>query len=300
MYDIIIIGAGMAGMTAALYALRTGRSVLILEAETVGGQIANSPRVENYPTIEAIGGSELSNRLFEQVLALGCEFELERVLHIDKVAERQFVVTTDYGTHLGRSIILAGGAKHRPLGLEREQDLVGKGVSYCAVCDGPFFKGEDVALIGGANSALQYALALAGYCNSVHMLVMLDYFMGEQALIQAVQSTPNIHIYMQTVCTRFLGENEVEGVHIRNQQGEMDIPVKGVFIAIGQMPDNKAFDNLVQLDRQGYIVADESCRTTTDGVFAAGDCRTKAVRQLTTAAADGAVAAIAACSYLPA
>ena len=300
MYDIIIIGAGMAGMTAALYALRTGKTVLILEAETVGGQIANSPRVENYPTIEAIGGSELSNRLFEQVLALGCEFELERVTHIEKVAQRHFVVTTQYGTHLAKSIILAGGAKHRPLGLEREQELVGKGVSYCAVCDGPFFKDEDVALIGGANSALQYALSLAGYCRNVHMLVMLDYFMGEQSLIQAVQSTPNVHIYMGTVCTRFLGEDAVEGVHIRNTNGEADIPVKGVFVAIGQMPDNKAFENLVQLDRQGYIVADESCRTSTEGVFVAGDCRTKTVRQLTTAAADGAVAAIAACAYLQA
>lgn len=298
MHDIIIIGAGMAGMTAALYALRTGKSVLVLEAETVGGQIANSPRVENYPTVEAISGSDLSNRLFEQVLALGCDFELERVQKVVKIQEGLFEVHTDYGVHQGRSIILATGAKHRPLGLDREEELVGKGVSYCAVCDGPFFKGEDVALIGGANSALQYALALSSYCPNVHMLVMLDYFMGEDSLIAAVRNTPNVHIYMQTVCTEFIGEDQLSAVRIRNKDGEQIIPVKGAFVAIGQMPDNKAFEGLVDLDRAGYIVADETCRTRTSGVFVAGDCRTKAVRQLTTAGADGAVAAIAACTYL--
>lgn len=298
MYDIIVIGAGMAGMTAALYALRTDKSVLILEAESVGGQIANSPRVENYPTVEAIGGSELANRLFEQVIALGCEFELERVQHVEKVAERHFVVTTDYSTHEARAVIVAAGAKHRPLGLAREEELVGKGVSYCAVCDGPFFKGEDVALIGGANSALQYALALASYCTNVHMLVMLDYFMGEESLIRAVRATPNVHIYMETVCTEFMGADELEAVRIRNAEGEKVLPVKGAFVAIGQMPDNEIYTNLADLNQWGYFDSGEDCTTRTPGFYVAGDCRSKRVRQLTTAAADGAAAAIAACNYL--
>lgn len=298
MHDIIIIGAGMAGMTAALYCLRTDKNVLILEAETVGGQIANSPRVENYPTIEAIGGSELANRLFEQVLSLGAEFELERVLRVDKVAEKHFVVTTDYGTHEGKAVIVAAGAKHRPLGLPREEELVGKGVSYCAVCDGPFFKGEEVALIGGANSALQYALALSSYCTKVHMIVLLDYLMGEEALMRAVRNTPNVQIYMETVCEEFIGSPELTAIRIRNKDGEKVLPVKGAFVAIGQMPDNEAYTNLADLNQWGYFDSGEDCTTRTEGFFVAGDCRSKRVRQLTTAAADGASAAIAACNYL--
>lgn len=299
MYDIIVIGAGMAGMTAALYCLRTDKTVLILEAETVGGQIANSPRVENYPTVGAIGGSELANRLFEQVLEMGAQFELERVQKVEKVAEQHFVVSTDYGTHEAKAVIVAAGAKHRPLGLAREEELVGKGVSYCAVCDGPFFKGEEVALIGGANSALQYALALSTYCTKVHMLVMLDYFMGEDHLIRAVRSTPNIDIYMGTTCTEFMGEDELEAVRIVTSDGdEKVIPVKGVFIAIGQMPDNDIYTNLADLNQWGYFDSGEDCTTKTPGFFVAGDCRSKRVRQLTTAAADGASAAIAACNYL--
>lgn len=298
MHDIIIIGAGMAGMTAALYALRTDKTVLLLEAETVGGQIANSPRVENYPTVEAIGGSELANRLFEQVLGLGAEFELERVQKVEKVAEKHFVVTTDYGTHEAKAVIVAAGAKHRPLGLAREEELVGKGISYCAVCDGPFFKGEEVALIGGANSALQYALALSSYCTKVHMLVMLDYLMGEDALIKAVKATPNVQIYMETVCDEFIGEEELSAVRIHNAAGERVIPVKGAFIAIGQMPDNEIYTDLADLNQWGYFDSGEDCTTRTAGFYVAGDCRSKRVRQLTTAAADGATAAIAACNYL--
>jgi thioredoxin reductase (NADPH) len=298
MYDIIVVGAGMAGMTAALYCLRTDKSVLIIEAETVGGQIANSPRVENYPTIEAIGGSELANRLFEQVLSLGAEFELARVKKVEKVAEKHFKVTTEYGVYEAKAVIVAAGAKHRPLGLAREEELVGKGVSYCAVCDGPFFKGEDVALIGGANSALQYALALSGYCTKVHMIVMLDYLMGEDALIRAVRNTPNVQIYMETVCEEFMGEDALNAIKIRNKDGVQVLPVKGAFVAIGQMPDNDIYTNLADLNQWGYFDAGEDCTTKTAGFYVAGDCRSKRVRQLTTAAADGAAAAIAACAYL--
>ena len=275
MYDIIIIGAGMAGMTAALYCLRTDKRVLLIEAETVGGQIANSPRVENYPTVEAIGGSELANRLFEQVLGLGAEFELERVQHVEKVAEKHFVVTTDYGTHEAKAVIVAAGAKHRPLGLPREEALVGKGVSYCAVCDGPFFKGEEVALIGGANSALQYALALSSYCTKVHMLVMLDYLMGEDALIRAVRNTPNVEIYMETVCEEFVGDPELTAVRIRNKDGERVIPVKGAFVAIGQMPDNDIYTNLADLNQWGYFDSSEDCTTKTPGFFVQSSLESK-------------------------
>lgn len=297
MYDIIIVGAGMAGLTAALYAQRNEKKVLILESDTIGGQIANSPKVENYPTIPSISGSDLANQVFDQVLDRGADFELERVTAVEKV-DGHFVVTTEYGTHEGRSVIVAAGVKHRHLGLAREEEMVGKGVSYCAVCDGPFYKGEDVVLVGSGNAALQYAILLSQYCRNVYQMIITPDFTGDEILVNTVKRTPNIHYQFNTAVTEILGDEEVEGVRIKSPEGESELQVKGMFVAIGQIPDNRAYEPLAELDRYGYFVADERCLTKTPGLFVAGDCRTKQIRQLTTAAADGAVAALAACTYL--
>ncbi|MEG2159549.1 MAG: FAD-dependent oxidoreductase, partial [Clostridia bacterium] len=175
MFDVIIIGAGPAGLTSALYCLRSGKSTLILEKETIGGQISLSPRVENFPSIKAISGSEFSDRLFEQVTQLGAEFELDRVTNLVKDKD-VFEVTTEYSKYEAKSVIIATGVQHRHIGVEGEDELVGKGVSYCAVCDGAFYKGEEVALIGDANSALQYALLLSNYCNRVTVCTLFDSF----------------------------------------------------------------------------------------------------------------------------
>ena len=297
MYDIIVIGAGMAGMTAALYAQRNEKKVLILESDTIGGQIANSPKVENYPTIPSISGSDLANQVFDQVLERGADFELEKVTAVEK-ADDHFVVTTEYGTHEGRSVIVAAGVKHRHLGLPREEEMVGKGVSYCAVCDGPFYKGEDVVLVGSGNAALQYAILLSQYCRNVYQMIITPDFTGDEILVNTVKRTPNIHYQFNTAVTEILGADEVEGVRIKSPEGESEIQAKGLFVAIGQIPDNRIYESLAELDRYGYFVADERCLTKTPGLFVAGDCRTKQIRQLTTAAADGAVAALAACTYL--
>lgn len=298
MHDIIVVGAGTAGMTAALYALRNGKSVLLLEGECVGGQIANSPRVENFPSVKAISGSEFSDKLCEQIKALGAKIELERVEGIQKVSD-VFTVKTDCGTHEARAVIIATGAKHKKIGVEREEELTGSGVSYCAVCDGPFYSGDDVALVGDANTALQYGILLSGYCNKVYVCTWMDKFFGDKALVDALLQKPNIEWVKNVTLCALEGDEELTACVFNTQDGKkLTIPVKACFIAIGQEPDNAPFANVVKPDENGYIVADESCTTATDGVFVAGDCRTKKVRQLTTAAADGAVAAMAACKYL--
>ena len=300
MVDIIIVGAGTAGMTAALYALRAGKSVMLLEAESFGGQIASSPRVENFPGTKQISGLELADKLFEQISDLGAEFDIDRVVSIEKIAEKHFVVTTEYSSHECKSVILACGVKHRTLNVEREEDFIGKGVYYCAVCDGAFFTGKDVALVGDANSALQYALLLSNYCSKVTMVTMFDKFFGDMALQNAVRARDNIEIIPNYITCGLLGDDKFEGVKFKETNGEntFELKTNALFVAIGQVPDNKAFENVVELDRAGFIVADEACTTKTEGVFVAGDCRTKKIRQLTTASADGAIAALAASSYI--
>lgn len=299
MHDIIVVGAGTAGMTAALYALRNGKSVLLLEGECVGGQIANSPRVENFPSVKAISGSDFSDRLCEQIKALGAELSMERAESIEKTAD-VFTVKTDCGTHEARSVIIATGAKHKKIGVAREEELTGSGVSYCAVCDGPFYSGDDVAIVGDANTALQYGILLSGYCNKVYVCTWMDKFFGDKALVDALLQKPNVEWIKNVTLSAFEGDEELDAcVFDENDTGEKrSISVKACFIAIGQEPDNAPFRNVVELDGNGYIVADEDCTTSTAGVFVAGDCRTKKVRQLTTAASDGASAAMAACKYL--
>lgn len=298
-YDVIIVGAGAAGMTAALYALRNGKSALVLEKENCGGQIAKSPRVENFPSVARMGGDEFADKLFDQIINLGAEFELANVERVDK-KEGVFSVQTDYGVRIGKSIILANGVKQRMTGVKGEDDLIGNGVSYCALCDGAFYKDEEVALIGDANSALQYAVLLSGYCKKVTVVTLFDKFFAEDFLIKKVLSLPNIEVHHNKALTEFVTSGgELSGLKFKDKDGSVfSIDVKAVFIAIGQIPDNSAFANLCDIDKNGYFISDESCATRTDGVFVAGDCRAKNVRQLTTAVADGAVAATAACSYL--
>ena len=297
---MIVIGAGTAGMTAALNALRNGKTVLVLEKETVGGQISFSPRVENFPTIMAISGAELSDRLFEQIMSHGADFELEKVTGVEKNGDI-FTVTTEYGAHEGRTVIIATGASPRRIGVEGENELVGHGVSYCALCDGAFYKDEEVALIGDANTALQYALFLTGYCKKVHVCTLFDRFFADKAHVDNLMTKNNVAIYHNLSLREFLSENgELTGLVFENtaDKSEFRLPVKAVFIAIGQVPDNKAFENLCDIDKNGYVIAGDDGKTRTDGLFVAGDCRTKSVRQLATAAADGAIAATNASLYL--
>lgn len=301
MYDIIIVGAGPAGLTAALYARRADKTVLVIEKESFGGQITSSPKVENYPTIKEISGNELAQMMLDQIMEHGAELEMAEVLRIEK-SNGVMKVITDYGEFEGKSVILATGSKHRHLGLPREEELTGKGVSYCAVCDGAFFSGAPVAVVGGGNTALQEAVMLSEYCTHVTVVQNLSTMTGEARLVSILEKKPNVTMIFDTVVTELLGEDKLEGLLLKNSKtGEQTkLSVDGLFVAIGQVPENKPFANLVPLNDYGYITAGENCLTNTTGIFVAGDCRTKQVRQITTATADGAVAALAACRYLDA
>lgn len=300
-YDVIIVGGGTAGMTAALYVRRSNKSVLILEKENFGGQIANSPRVENYPTLQSISGSEFSDKLFEQITSWGSEFELEDVLSIEK-KEQIFFVKTNYHLYQARSVILANGVHHKKINLPFEDQLVGNGLSYCAVCDGAFYQNEEVAVIGDGNSALQYALLLSNYCKKVFLCILFERFFADEALIHQIKNRENITIVETVSLKQFqMDENKkLKGLLFENTKKKEDfyLPVKAVFVAIGQIPDNQRFSNLVKLDAQGYICTDDSLKTATNGIYAAGDCRVKKVRQLTTAVSDGSIAAINIVNYL--
>ena len=301
--DIIIIGAGAAGMTAALYSLRAGKSVRIFECEGIGGQIATSPRVENYPSIKAISGSEFSDNLSNQIMDLGANFEFEKITKIEKVLYNDkeiFEISSEYdNTFYSKALIIATGAKHRHIGVKGEEDLIGKGVSYCATCDGAFYKGQEVCLIGDANTALQYALLLSSYCTKVYMNTLFDKFFGEKALIDLVKSKENIIIEHNLNLIKFNYDDELKSLIFENtqtkQQKEFKVPA--CFICIGQIPQNENFANLVDLEK-GYIVTDNDMQTKTTGLYAVGDCRSKKIRQLTTAVNDGSIAAINACSYI--
>lgn len=298
-FDVIIIGAGPAGMTAALNCLRAGKTVLVLEGESFGGQIAFSPRVENFPTYQQASGAELMDKLYEQITQWGARIELEKAERIEKNSDG-FTVFTDYGTYCCTSVILATGVKPRHIGVEREEELIGSGVSYCALCDGAFYAGEDVAVIGDANTAIQYAVVLSGYCKHVHVCALFDRLFADKALINVLNSKTNVSVRYHMSLKEFIGDDELCGLRFEDTvTGEqINVDCKCAFICIGQQPSNKAFENLVELDRAGYIVADESCATSCKGIFVAGDCRTKSIRQLVTAAGDGSVAAFYACKYV--
>lgn len=298
-YDIVIVGAGTAGLSAAIYAVRAGKSVIVLEATTHGGQIVNTPEVENYPGIQKISGFEFANNLYEQAKSLGAEVIYEKVIGIEVNGEEKIVHTTkeDYQA---KAVILATGAKNRPLGLEHEKEWIGAGISYCATCDGMFYRGKDVAVAGGGNTALEDAIFLTNYCRKVYLIHRRDAFRGEEKLLQTLKEKPNVEFVLNANITRLVGEDGVDGVEVedKNTHEKRVIDVMGLFVAIGQMPENSEFINIVDLDKGGYIEAKEDCKTKTKGIFTAGDCRTKKVRQLATAASDGAIAALAACEYI--
>ncbi len=301
MYDIIIVGGGPAGLTAAIYGLRAGKSVLVIEKAGFGGQIAFSPKVENIPGTQLISGAEFAEKLIEQVMALGADVELETVTAVEKDGSIFKALTEEGSTFEGKSVILALGVKHRTLGLPGEEELIGNGISFCAVCDGAFYAGQDVAMIGGGNSALQEALLLSEVCNKVTIVQNLAFLTGEKKLADALATKDNVEIIYSTVVNSYLTKDgAISGLELRNEQtGALQtISVDGVFLAVGLQPENEPFAGFAQLNDWGYFDCGEDCCTKTEGVFVAGDCRSKRIRQVVTASADGAIAAMAACRYL--
>ncbi len=301
MYDIIVVGGGPAGMTAALYALRNGKRVLVLEKNGFGGQIAYSPKVENYPGSLQLSGSELAEKMLDQILAQGAEVELEKAVSVEDLGDRKTVRTEEGGAYDCRALILAPGVKHRLLGLPGEEELIGSGISFCAVCDGDFYRDQTVCVAGGGNSALQEAILLADKCRQVILLQDLPEFTGEKRLQELLFRRPNVRARVNVRITGLaLEEGQLVGLETEDRITGQPIPevCDGLFVAVGLIPENEAFSGLARLDDFGYFASDESCTTASPGVFVAGDCRSKRVRQVTTANADGAVAAIAACRYI--
>ena len=301
MYDIIIAGGGPAGLTSAIYALRAGKTVLVIEKNGFGGQIAFSPKVENIPGTRTISGAEFADKLTDHAMDLGAEVELEKVVSVTKDGDIFTVGTEEGNTYQAKAVILAVGVKHRTLGLPGEEDLIGNGISFCAVCDGAFYTGQKVAMIGGGNSALQEALLLAEVCEKVTIVQNLAFLTGEKKLADALAQKPNVEIIYSTVVSEYITENgELKGLKLHNDAtGEQSqIAVDGTFLAVGLMPENDAFAHLAGLNDWGYFDSGEDCATKTPGLFVAGDCRSKTIRQVVTAAGDGAVAAMAACRYI--
>lgn len=299
-YDLIIVGAGTAGLTAAIYGVRAGKSVLVLESRTYGGQIVNATEIENYPGLSGISGVQFAMNLYQQASDLGAKVQMETVKIIESDGEGGWKVVTSSGEYETKALIIASGARARKLGLDGEEEYTGKGVSYCATCDGAFFRGKTVAVVGGGNTALEDTLFLAEYCKKVYLIHRRDTFRGEQELVSRIQSKENVTICYNSQVTELHGDQVIRGITVK--KGDKDVSeyleTDGIFIAIGQVPDTAFAAEKTDTDQYGYILAGENCKTSAEGIFAAGDCRTKQVRQLTTAAADGAVAALGACEYL--
>lgn len=295
--DLTIIGAGPAGLTAAIYARRAGLTVTVLDQAYYGGQMAATPEVENYPAIEKISGYDLAEKMFQQATGLGAEFVFEQVQSINW---NEKIIFTEERELKTKALIIANGAKRRKLACEGEETFAGKGVSYCATCDGSFFKGKHAAVVGGGNTALEDAIYLANICEKVYLVHRRDAFRGESHLAKQLMAKKNIEILYDSVVENIYGSKVVEGFTVRNVKTSkcQGVPVSAVFVAIGLMPDNHLIEHIVALDPQGYIVAKEDCKTTVSGIFAAGDTRTTPLRQIVTAAADGAVAAVQAAKYI--
>lgn len=297
MTDIIIIGGGIAGLTSAVYALRTGKSVILFERKAYGGQISQSHAVENYPGFKNVSGAELSMNLHAQAEAFGCEFRNEAVTGVVDAATKK--VITNKGEYEAKGVIFALGAEARKSGLENEKDLIGRGLSYCAVCDGNFFRGREVMVVGGGNTAVQDALYLADICKKVYLTHRRDTFRAEERLIAKLREKENVELVTDSVLLSATAAPILKSVTVKNTKTdeEREIAVNGLFLAIGQVPATKEFSDILPLDKYGYVIADETCKVS-DGIYIAGDCRKKPVRQLTTAAADGTVAATLLCEEL--
>lgn len=289
MYDVIVIGGGAAGMTAALNILRNGFTCLLLEKESIGGQISTSPRVENFPSVRGITGADLSMQIFEQITELGCDFELEEVIEFKK-EDNIFKVKTPYNSYEAKKVVLGIGLKHKKIGVEGEDYL--SGISYCAVCDGAFYKNQEICVIGDANSALQYALLLSQYCKKVHLCMLFDRFFADKILIKKVLENPNIEIHKELSLVEFIGKKDVEGLVFKHTKTNelVRFDVSGCFIAIGQSPSTDVFKDYIET-QDSFIVTNEKMQTKTEGLYAVGDCRNKKLRQLVTAMNDGSIAA---------
>lgn len=298
LYDIVIIGGGPAGLTAALYALRAEKSVVVIEKLGLGGQIALSSEVENFPGTPKMSGAEFAANLASQVEALGGRIEYEEVVEI--IDGEIKTVVTDLDKYEGRSVIIATGVKNRCLGAEGEKELIGKGISFCAVCDGSFYKKKTVAVIGGGNTAVEDAIYLADIAEKVYIVHRRDEFRAENRLVRALKQRENVELVLDSTVERFIDDGGLKGIEVVNvKNGEKrTIELDGAFVAVGQTPQCQIFDGLITLNDGGYVEAGENCRTNVDGIFVAGDCRNKSVRQLTTACSDGSIAALAACEYV--
>ncbi len=295
-YDIIVIGGGPAGLTAAVYARRANKSVLVMEKGSFGGQITSSPKVENIPGFLSVSGNEFAEKLLEQAMELGAEVECIEVLSVENGDIKK--VVTDEGEFFAKAVIIATGTKHRLLNLDKEEDFIGNGISFCAVCDGAFYADKTVAVIGGGNSALQEAILLSQQCEKVYLVQNLDFFTGEEKLIEEMKSIANISPITGAVVSEIIGEDSLNAIKIQKGDNYETLEIDGMFTAIGLVPQNEIFSSLVNLNGYGYVDSDESCTTSCEGIFVAGDCRNKKIRQVATAVSDGAIAALAACDYI--
>lgn len=298
-YDLLVIGSGPAGVTASIYAARANKSVLVIEKEAFGGLITHSPKIENYPGFPSISGLELADQFISQAMNLGVNFEFDNIKEVIKTKEG-FTLVGENGQYNGLTVIIATGSKHRHLGLPKEEELTGHGISYCAVCDGPFYTGKDIIVVGGGNSAMQEAILLSGYCKSVLMVQNLDKLTGEASSAKLIEKIDNINVIYNKVVVELCGIDTLDAIIVEdvNTKEREKITTDGIFVAIGQVADNEPFKNVCALDKAGFIISDDSCTTEVEGIFVAGDCRQKRIRQISTAISDGTIAAVEAIKYL--
>ena len=298
-YDLLVIGSGPAGVTASIYAARANKSVLVIEKEAFGGLITHSPKIENYPGFPSISGLELADQFISQAMNLGVNFEFDNIKEVIKTKEG-FTLVGENGQYNGLTVIIATGSKHRHLGLPKEEELTGHGISYCAVCDGPFYTGKDVIVVGGGNSAMQEAILLSGYCKSVLMVQNLDKLTGEASSAKLIEKIDNINVIYNKVVVELCGIDTLDAIIVEdvNTKEREKITTDGIFVAIGQVADNEPFKNVCALDKVGFIISDDSCTSEVEGIFVAGDCRQKRIRQISTAISDGTIAAVEAIKYL--
>jgi len=296
LYDVIVVGCGPAGLTAAIYCARANKKVLILEKETIGGQMASAPLIENYPGFISISGSELANNMYEQAINLGVDLELEEVLEINQENDLKIVIT-DSNKYETKALIISTGSKYRLLGLPNEENLIGNGIHFCVSCDGAFYKNKDVAIIGGGNSAVINACYLSELCKKVYVIQNLEKLTAEEILIDKLKKKTNVEVITNTFVKEIIGEDELEKIAINKNGNEEELIINGMFISIGLIPQSENFKNLLSVNDYGYILSNE-CITEIPGVFVAGDCRDKKVKQVTVAVSDGTIAAINAIEYL--
>ena len=296
--DVVIIGGGMAGMTAAIYARRANKSVIVFEKNVYGGQITATHAVENWPGEMSISGTALMEKVLDQAKELGTKFCDEEVLSVKKNGD-EIVVGTDEGEYYAASLIIAVGAEERKLGLPNEKELTGRGISYCATCDGAFYKDKEVAVVGGGNTALNDALYLSDIASKVYLVHRRNEFRGDAILVERLKERKNVEFVLESKPVEFIGKKKLTGIKVEDKDGkERVLDVPGVFMAVGKTPQTEIYKDIVDLDEKGYVIAGEDCHTSAKGIYVAGDCRTKNIRQLVTAAGDGAIAATEACRNL--